>query len=241
MSNYPPPPTFGTPFNPNGHMEPIVSSYDHGLPQYPYSYQNPSSLYGQGQTNGMPVVTHTNVNTQSFRSNAQGVRTSSSGNEVNEAPYPRYGGQIQYSSFQSPTFPQTPSAHVQPSYEARPFSQPSKHSHLPPDSSTVLSNLHVAAEVQSMNIGDSDAVPPALSELEDGELDDEEAEEPTGHSRLGTTTSSGLSQHKWHENEDPANRESGHRVTNAPKQPLPGLIQGIALALSAVNMSEFRA
>ena len=239
MSNYPPP-TFGIPFNPNGHMEPLVGSYDHGLPQYPYSYQNPSSLYGQGHANGMPTVPRTNVNTQSFRSNAQGVTTSSSGNEVNGAPYPRYGGHIQYSSFQSPAFSQTPSAHVQPSYEAQPFSRASTNSNLPPDPSTVFSNLHVAAEVQSRNIGDSDAVPPALSELEDGELDDEEVEEPTGHSRLGTTTSSGLSQHKWHENEDPTNKESGHRRTNAPNQPLPGIFQGIALALSAIDMSEYR-
>ena len=208
-------------------MEPLVGSYDHSLPQYPYPYQNASSLYGQGQTNTMPIVPRTNANTHSFRSNAQGVKIPSSGNEVNGAPYALYGAQIQYSAFQSPAFPPTPFAHGQPSYEARPFSQPSTNSNLPSNSSTAFSNLNVAAEVQSTNIGLSDTVPPALSELEDGELDDGEVEKPASHSAVSTTTSSGLSQHKWHENEDFADRESGHRVTNAPKQPLPGLIQGI--------------
>ena len=232
MSNCPPPPTFGTPFKPNGHMEPLVGSYEHSLPQYPYPYQNASSLYGQGQTNSMPIVPRTNANTHSFHSNAQGVKIPSSGNDVNGAPYAPYGAQIQYSAFQSPAFPPTPFAH----------GQPSTNSNLPSHSSTAFSDLNVAAEVQSTNVGLSGTVPPVLSELEDGELDDGEVEKPASHSAVSTTTSSGLSQHKWHENEDFADRESGHRVTNAPnapKQPLPGLIQGITLSLNAVNISEF--
>lgn len=225
MSNYPRPPTFGTPFNPNVHMEPPVGSYDNGLPQYPYPYQNASSLYGQGQMNGMPIVPHTNANTHSFHSNAQGVTTPSSGNEIYGAPYPSHGGQIQYSAFQSPAFPPTPSAHGVPSYEAQNFTQPSTSSNLPSNPGTVFSNLQAAAEVQSTNIRDSDTVPPALSELEDGELDDGEIEKSTRHSRASTAAFSGMAQHKRHEDEDPADRESGHRVANAPNKPLPGLIR----------------
>lgn len=237
MSNYPPPPTFGTPFNHNGHMEPPAGSYDHGLRQYTYPYQNASSL--QGQTNGMHTVPHTNANTNSFRSNAQGVTTPSSGNEVSGAPYALYGGQTQYGDFQSPAFPLTPFAHGAPFYEARTFSQPSINLNPPSSSSTVFPNLAVAADVPSTDIGSSYTVPRALSDLEDGELDDEEVEKPTGHSRASTTTSSGLSQHQRHENEDSTDRISGQRVTNAPSEPLPGLIQGIPLPLNVVHFSEF--
>lgn len=221
-------------------MDPPVGSYDHGLPQYPYPYQaqNASSLYGQGQRNGLPIIPHTNANTHSFRSNAQGVTTPSSGSEVSGVPYANYGGQIQYSMLRSPAFPPTQFAHGAPSYEARPFSQPSSNSNLPSNSSTVLSNLHVAAETQGTNTGGSDTVPPARSELEDGELDDGEVEKETGHSRASTTTSSGTPQHNRHEKEDSADRESGHGFTNTPMKPLPGLIQGIFLPPNAVDRSD---
>lgn len=232
MSNYPPPSTFGTSHNPNSHMEPSVGSYDHGLLQHPYPYQNASSLYGQGQTNGVPVVPHPNANTHSFRSNAQGVTTPSSTNGGNEVPYAMYGGQIQYSAFHSPAFPPTQSAHGASSYEARPFSQPPTNPYFPPSSSTVLSNPHAAAKVQNPNIGDLDTVPLAMSDLEDGELDDGEVEQRTSLSRAATTTSSKMSQHKRHENVEFAERESGHRVTNDQNKPLPGLTQGICLPLN---------
>lgn len=171
------------------------------------------------------MIPQTNANTHSFRSNAQGVTTPSSGNEVNGAPYTHYGGQTQYRK-SSPAFPPTPFAHGALSYEARAFSQPTTNSNLPSTFSTVLSNLAVAAEVQSTNIGGSDTAPPPGSELEDGELDDGEVEKGMGHSRASTTTSSGMSQHNRHEKEDSADRESGHRLTRPPKKPLPGLTHG---------------
>lgn len=238
MPNYPPPPTFGIPFNPTGHMEPPVGSY--GLPQHPYPYQHPS--YGQGQADGMPIVPppHTNANTHSFRSNAQGVTTPSYGNELNGTPYALHGGQIQYSAFQSSAFPPMPFAYGAPPYEAQPFGQSLANSKIPSNSSTVFSNLPDTAEVQSTNIGGLDIVPPAMSELEDGELDDGENEKLAGRSRASTTTSLGISQHKRHENEDSADRDSDHRTTSAPNKPLPGLIQGIQLQLNAVGMSDFR-
>lgn len=227
MSNYPPTPTFGTSYNPESHMEPPVGSYDHGLPQYPYSYQNASSLYGPGQTNGMPLVPHTNANTHSFRSNAQGETSPSSGNGGNGVPYALYGGQFQYSAFHSPAFPPTQSAHGAPSYEARPFSQPPTNPNLPSsNTSTLKSNPHVAAEVQDTKIRDSDTVPPVMSELEDGELDDGEVEQRTSLPRAITTNSTKTSQYKTQEKEEFAEREFGHHVTIDRNKPLPGLIQG---------------
>ena len=238
MSNHPPPPTFA-PFNPNIRMDPSVGSYDHALPQYPYPYpyqnQNASSLYGQGQRNGIPIIPQTNPNTHSFRSNAQGVTAPSSGSEVSGVPYASYGGQTQYSTLRSPAYPPMQFAHGAPSYEALPFSQHSSKSNLPSNSITVLSNLHVAAETQGTNTGGSDTFPPVGSELEDGELDDGEVEKETDHSRASTTTSPGMSQHNLHEKEGSADRESGHGFTNNPMKPLPGLNQGIFLPLNDVD------
>lgn len=213
-------------------MEPPAGSYDHDLPQYSYQYQNASSVYGQGQTNSMPVVPHTNANTHSFRSNAQGVTLPSSGNGGNEVPYPLYDGQIQYSAFHSPVFPQTQSAHGAPSYEARPFSQPPTNANLPSNNSTLFSNPHVPAEVQNTNIGDSDTVPHVMSELEDGELDDGEVEQQTSLSRATTTASTRMSSHKRHEKDAFAGRDFSQRATNDRSKPLPGLIHGTFLPLN---------
>ena len=232
MSNYPPTPTFGTSYNPESHMEPPVGSYDLGLPQYPYSYQNASSLYGPGQTNGMPLVPHTNANTHSFRSNTQGITSPSSGNGGNGVPYALYGGQFQYSAFHSPAFPPTQSAHGAPSYEARPFSQPPTIPNPSSNPSTLISNPHAATEVQDTKIGDSDTVPPVMSELEDGELDDGEVEQRTSLSTATTTNSTKVSQYKTQEKEEFAGREFGHRLTSDRNKPLPGLIQGISLPLN---------
>ena len=232
MSNYPPTPTFGTSYNPESQMETPAGSYDHGLRQYSYQYQNASSLYGQGQTNGMPVLPHTNANTHSFGSNAQGVTSPGSGNGGNGVPYALHGGQIQYSAFHSPVFPPTQSAHGAPSYEARPFSQLLTNSNLPSNNNTLFSNPHVAAEVKSTNIGDSDAVPHVMSELEDGELDDGEVEQQVSLSRPTMTTSTKMSQLKRHEKEEFAERHFSHRATNDRSKPLPGLIHGTFLPLT---------
>ena len=226
MSNYPLPPTFGTLSNPNRHMESPAGTYDQDLPQYPYPYQNPSFPYGQGQMTGTSIVPHTSPNSHSFRSNAQGVLTPSSGNEVNGILYAPYGGKVQQSAFQTPVYPPMPFAHGVPSYGARPFRPPSTNSNHPSDPSTLFTNLRPAVEVQSTNIGDSDAVPPALSELEEGELDDEEVGKTTGQSTASTSTPSGVSQNKRHENVDSAESDSSRRAANAPIIPLPGLNQG---------------
>ena len=132
-----------------------------------------------------------------------------------------------------------PSAHDAPSYGARSFSRPSTNPDLPPNSSAGFSNLQLAAEVQNTNIGDSDAVPPASSELEDGELDDEEAGKATGRSRESTANPSEVLQHKRHENVNSADNKSGHRVKDAPNRPLPGLIQGMIMPLNLIDISEF--
>ena len=234
MSGYPPPPTFGTPFNPNSQVEQPFTRYDPILPQYSYPYQNGSYLYSQGQPNGMPIVPQTNANSYSFRSNAQDV-TPSSGYEGNGGPYVPYGGQLQHGAFQSTLLPPTSFAHGSDSYETQHFTQPSTNSKLPSKSRPAFSDPNVTVEVPSTNNGVSANVPPAESELEDGELDDGEVDKPIGQSRASTTTSSGMSQHKWHEIEGSGN---GHRVTNAPTKPLPGLIQGNAVRLNAIAMSE---
>ena len=236
MSNYPTPSTFGTLFNPNGHLEPTVGSCDHGLlPPSQYPYQNSSSLHSP---NAMPIVPHTNSNTQSFSSNAQGVATPNFDQEVNGTPYAFYGGPIQQSVFQSSAYSPTSFAHGAPSSGARPFSQYSTISNHHLKSSTVFPNIRHATEAQSTKSEHSDTVPPALSELEDGELDDGEVEKATGSSRASTMTPSGVSRHKRHENSDFARSESSHRVTHTPNKPIPGLIQGKSLRLSVLDMSK---
>ena len=234
MSGYPPPPTFGTPFNPNSQVEQPFASYDPILPPYSYPYQNGSYLYSQGQPNGMPIVPQTNANSHSFRSNAQDV-TPSSGYEGNGGPYLPYGAQLQHGAFQSTSLPPASFAHGSASYESQHFTQPSTNSKLPSKSRPAFSDPNVTVEVPSTKNGDSANVPPALSELEDGELDDGEADKPIGQSRASTTTSSEMSPHKWHEMESSAN---SRRVTNAPNKPLPGLTQGNAVRLNGIAMSE---
>ena len=233
MSGYPPP-TFGTPFNPNSQVEQPFASYDPIWPQYSYPHQNGSYLYGQDQPNGMPIVPQTNANSHSFRSNAQNV-TPSSGYEGNGGPYLPYGGQLQHGAFQSTLLPPTSFVHGSASCETQHFTQPSTSSKLPSKSRPAFSDPNVTVEVPSTKNGDPANVLPALSELEDGELDDGEVDKPIGQSRASTTSSSEMSQHRWHEIESSVD---GHRVTNAPNKPLPGLIQGNAIQLNTIAMSE---
>lgn len=236
MSN--PPPTYGTHFSLNGHMGSPTGSRHYDLPEYPYPYQNRSFLYGQSQTNGTPIAPHTNSNTHSFNSNAQDSTTVSSGNEVNGTPYALYGRQIEYSGFQNAAYPPMPLAHGVPPYAPRHFAQPSTDSNRPSNSSTLFLNLHPAAESQSTNIGNSDTVPPAMPELEDGEVDDGEAGQVIDQSRASTTTPSSFSQHKRQNNMQPADCESIRGAAYATSQPLPGLNQGKLLPLNAINVSE---
>ena len=230
MSNYHPPSTFGTHFNPNSPVESFASSHDHSLPQHNYPYQNPSFLYSQGQTNGTPIASQTHSNTRSFRSNTQGDVTPSSGNEVNGAPYAPYGGQVQYNVFPTPEDPPMPFAHGVPSYGVRLFNQSTSGSNPPSNPSHFFSDPHPAAAIQGADIEAPDTVPPALSELEDGELDDEEVGKATSQSRASTMTPLRVPQHKRHENLNSADRDSSHHAANAQNKPLPGLNQGRFLA-----------
>lgn len=215
-------------------METPAGSGDHGLSQHLYTDQDSSFLYGQGQTNGMSTLPRTKSNTHSFHSNAQGT-TPSSENEWNGSPYPLYGGQFQHSAFQDLAYPQTLSAQsATPHGAARPFSQSFTVSDYPPNTRTNIPNVHSTPAIQSAKNGDSDTIHPVLSELEDGELDDEEVGKATGQSRASTTTPSGVSQHKRHENVDSADCVFNYRITNAPSKSLPGLIQGDFLPLNFV-------
>ena len=229
MSNHHNSSTFGTHLNPNGHVESFSGSHDRGRLQYSYSFQNPSFLYSQGQTNGKPIAPQTHSNNNSFRSNAQGVVTLSSGNEVNGALHASYGGQVRYNGFPTPEYPPMPFAHAVPSYRVQLFDQPTTGSNPPSNPSHLFSNPDPAAEMQSADIEDPDTVPPALSELEDGELDDEEVGKATGQSRASSMTPLRVSQHKRHENLNSADSEFGHYAANAPNKPLPGLNQGMFL------------
>ena len=184
----------------------------------------------------MPIVPQTNANSHSFRSNAQDV-TPISGYEGNGDLHLPFGGQLQHGAFQSTLLPPTSFAHGSASYENQHFTQPSTKSKPPSKSRPALTDPNVTVEGQSTRDGDSANVPPALSELEDGELDDGEVEvdRPIGQSRASTTISSGMSQHKWHETKGSAD---GHRVTKAPNKPLPGLNQGNVVRPNAIAMSE---
>ena len=226
MSNYHPPSISGTQFNPNGHVDSFAGSPDHSRSQYSYPYQNPSFLYGRGQNNGTPIAPQTHSNNHSFRSNAQDIMTPSSGNEVNAAPHAHCVGQVQYNAFPTSEYPPTPFAHAVPSYGVQPLNQPTTGSNPPSNPSHLFSSPHPAAEIQSADIEDPDTGPPALSELEDGELDDEEIGKATGQSRASTMTPLRVSQPKRHNNLNSADSECSHYAANAPDKPLPGLDQG---------------
>lgn len=157
---------------------------------------------------------------------------------MHRASYALSGRQIEYSGFQNAAYPPIPLAHGVPPYVARHFAQPSTNSNRPSNSSTFFPNLHPSTEIQSTNIGKPDTAPPALSELEDGELDDGEARQLIDQSRASTTTPLAFSQHKRHDNIHPADCESNRGAANATSQSLPGLNQGKLLPLNAIDVSE---
>lgn len=180
MSNYPPP-QYGLPYNPNEYMAPSAGAYNGGVSQYPYQSQtNAAYLHGQVQSSGVspaPPAPHTNA--YLFNANAQ--RVISPSNRVN-GNFSGYGNQQYSHALPPPPYPPVPI-----SFGTSHFPQPPA----PTNSAVPSIHAHLASEPphprspikhQSTQAVDSRDVVSAESDLEDGEVDDEESDKPSNTS-----------------------------------------------------------
>jgi len=176
MSNYPSL-QYGTSYNPSGYMPPSAGTYNAGSSQYPYQSQTQAPyLHGQVPSNGVLPAPHTNA--YSFNVNGQGVTPPSNG--VIQ-PFSGYGTQPYTHALPQPLvppipipsgtsqFPQTPNqASTTSTVLSTHAYQPSEPSRSRPP---VKSQNTDAENPKDVNL--------AASDLEDGEVDDEESDKPS--------------------------------------------------------------
>ena len=218
MSNYPSVPEYGTPYIPNGYAAQTGKAYSAEMSQFPYQVRRESPYthaHVKGPSNGMTPAPHANAH--SFDANAQSVVTSS--NRVNntlpkattniyphELDFPPYtlvplsydNSFFPHSSFQNPTNSTVPSSLTHPPSKLPDLRSPSKdHTPEPKNPRSTIS--------------------PA-SDLEDGEVDDEEIGELSNSSEeneMGLKFSRTLQQveeeGRRHTVEAPNNRHTGSR------------------------------
>lgn len=173
MANYPPPPQYGAPYNANGFMARAPGAPNNGA--FQYAYQAPSQgLYMNGHTS---VSTAPQVNTHSFQNNAQGAAAFAS--SVVNRNSPGYASQA-YSHTGSHTY--SLAQQIPPSTHVHAHSRSPTENLIPP---TFADGARAQAEeTKDVVVDDSD--------LEDGEVDDQEIEEPvnaSGNKEMGSSFS----------------------------------------------------
>lgn len=173
MSDYHPP-KYGTSYHPSGHIASLAGTYSTESSRYTYQNQTQAAyLHGPGRPNGVSRTPHANA--YSFNFNGQGVTPP--GNGVNYG-FPGYGTQPYPDVLPPPPSPVRISfgtSHFpQSSNQASTTSTvPSTHADLPsqPPNPQLLVKTHVALTEDPKE----DAIL-AASDLEDGEVDDEESD-----------------------------------------------------------------
>ncbi len=174
MSNYPAAPQYGAPYTPNGYNFPPQTTHGTGISQYQYDARIQSSYgraHAQSPSNGVKPNPQANVN--SFRTNAQrlappGSRVndafSESANQSNPSAFPLQSHPPVPIPFDSSVFSRSP---IQAS--TRPAAQISHR--FPP---AEISNIQISAARQNSPQENPETRVSAISDLEDGEVDDEE-------------------------------------------------------------------
>ncbi|KAL2043997.1 hypothetical protein N7G274_003518 [Stereocaulon virgatum] len=183
MSNHPPPPPYGAPVNnTNGYMAPYMGGYNHAMTQHPYQQREQAPfMYGQSQQSAPPPPPHANAN--SFHANAHGVTTPGPGNGVIPATvfgaYGSYTHHMHHTAIPPPPYPSAPipfgSNPYLPSHPTQSYaiSNPSPQQNLIP---SAPANQQAPTNVQNVNSESSNDFTPAVSDLEDGEVNDGESD-----------------------------------------------------------------
>lgn len=121
MSNYPAPPPYGGPYNSSIPLPPPAGANYSGISQYPYPYPQPdhaSFMHGPNQPNGPPSAQHTKAYT--YNASTHGMTNPVYSNGMAQAPFARYGGQVQQHAISPAQFVPPP---VSP-YGASPYALP---------------------------------------------------------------------------------------------------------------------
>ncbi len=173
MSNYPPP-QYGMSYNPSGHMASLPGTYSTESSQYIYHNQTqPAYLHGPGPPNGVSPTPYANV--QSFNVNGQGITPP--GNGVNQG-FPGYNTQPFHNVLPPPPFPPVripfgnSHSHQASSQNLTKATVPLAQGYLPSESSEAP--LQEKSGIALTEHPEGAILP--TSDLEDGELDDEESD-----------------------------------------------------------------
>ena len=177
MSNFPPVLHFGTPYVSEGNNNSNAGTYNASVSQHPYQARTQSSSYAQAhapsQTNGVPPSSRANAN--SFHANTQGI---AQGNGIN-------GALVEPTNRPSHGFNSQQHLPVSISYDTLNFSHSSNQalaSPANPSNHTVSPSINPGVQQitnfpnpQSPN---KTSAAQSVSDLEDGEVGDEETDEP---------------------------------------------------------------
>lgn len=182
MSQYPPPPSFRGPFNPNPQLTPSSSATHHTMPQFSYhSFRDPNN---QSLPSAQYALSHS-YNTTSHSANASLAVPG-----THQTPLVGFG-QTPNGSFLPPPYPPIP-----PPYGV--FPQPTSLVHqrepsmgsIQPHNSLPLKPPPVATMTGDQNFEKAQTVTANISELEDGELSDGELDRDQRDSASGVQKTS---------------------------------------------------
>ena len=177
MSNYLRQPASGLSNTINGYNVSHPSTYNAGLPQYPYQIQTQNSqAYGQAPSPSNGITPQSNTNSFSFQSNAQNA-----GNRVNQhLPEPS-----------NPNYPPFQSSLHNSHLAQSPFTNSFVQSSTIDDAVQPLAS-QPGLQTQGVQIENQGRRTSATSDLEDGEVDDEDIDRSPYHPesiKMGSTFS----------------------------------------------------
>lgn len=210
MSQYPPPPSFRGPFNPNPQLTPSSSAAHHAMPQFSYNpFRDP---------NNQSLPSAQFAHSYSYNTTSHNANASLAVPGTHQAPYVGFG-QTSNGSFLPPQYPPSPyGIFAQPPSLAH-HREPSLGS-IQPHNSLPLKPPPVAGMTVDPNSEKSQTVTANISELEDGELSDGELDRDQRQSALGVPKTSRHSAKR--DNESPSkgvnnNGERSEKATNILK------------------------
>lgn len=181
MSQYPPPPSFRGPFNPNPQLTPSSSAAHHSMPQFPYHpFRDPNT---QSVPSAQFALSHS-YNTTSHSANASLAVPGTL-----QAPFIGFG-QTPNGSFLPPPYPPMPPYGIFPQPPSLVHHREPSLGSIQPHNSLPLKPPPVAAMTGDPSFEKSQTVTANISELEDGELSDGELDRDQRESALGVPKTS---------------------------------------------------
>lgn len=217
-----PPPRYGMPCTP-GYSAPIASTYQSSVLQYPQHARTQSSYvhtHARGPSNGMEPTPH--VNSYSVQANAQNGATS--GEEVNRT-FAESANQAYPHILPPQSYPFVP-VPLDNTHFSQSSIQPPTNTTIPPSRiyhSSKSSSLFQPKRSQGPDSEHSKSIVPAVSDLEDGEVDDEEIDKlsnTSGEIDMGLKFSRFPQQNDTEKNDLAVDLHSNGLINPARDQPL---------------------